>query len=449
MSMSKIIPFLQIEKIAMHGYGLGFADGKAVFVPFTMPGDCVDVKVLLEKKDVIFGSVSEYIEVAEDSILPACDAFGGESACGGCDWLMASYKTQLAWKTELLKQTFKPLKVISKIKPVTSSPRPQFYRNKSFLPAGRNENGLFFGMYERYSHNVVPHKRCLLQPSIFDEMLDEIVCFAQKVRLEAYDESTQKGILRHVGIRINQKQDEILLVLVTKGSKFPFTGQFIRTMTTAFPNITGIVQNINRSTGNVILGNEEKLLYGSPYLNDELNGVKFRLHYKSFFQVNHGTTQKMYAYLKKQLNPDEVVLDAYCGIGSIGLCIADKVRQVIGVEEIPEAVADAQFNQKLNNIDNISFLTGTVEDVLPEIIQQQKFTTVILDPPRKGVDTNSLLTIAEHKISQILYVSCNPMTLVRDVNLLVEKGYRVKEIAPFDMFPQTWHIETLVKLSLA
>ncbi|MFO7660326.1 MAG: 23S rRNA (uracil(1939)-C(5))-methyltransferase RlmD, partial [Candidatus Cloacimonadaceae bacterium] len=361
--MSRIIPFLQIEKIAMHGYGLGFADGKAVFVPFTMPGDCVDVKVLLEKKDVIFGTVAEYVETAEDSILPGCDAFGGEHACGGCDWLMVPYKTQLEWKTELVRQTFEPLKLKSKVRKCVASPQEQFYRNKSFLPAGKGSGGLYFGMYARYSHNVIPHQKCFLQPSVMDEILSEIESFARKVRLEPYDEVNQQGTLRHVGIRINQKQDEILLVLVTKGSKFPFTNQFVRTLTERFPQITGIVQNINRKAGNVILGEEEKLLFGSPYLHDELGGVKFRLHYKSFFQINHGTTEKLYAHLRTHLSPDDTVLDAYCGIGSIGLVLAGKVKQVIGIEEIPEAIADAEFNAKLNKMSNINFQLGKVEDV--------------------------------------------------------------------------------------
>lgn len=447
--MTKIIPFLQIEKIAMHGYGLGFADGKAVFVPFTMPGDCVDVKVLLEKKDVIFGTVAEYVETADESILPACDAFGGERACGGCDWLMAPYKTQLEWKTELVRQTLAPLKLKSKVSKCVPSPKEQFYRNKSFLPAGKGSGGPYFGMYARYSHDVIPHRKCFLQPPVMDEILSEITAFAHKVKLEPYDEASHQGTLRHAGIRINQKQDEILLVLVTKGSKFPFTNQFVRVLTERFPQITGIVQNINRKIGNVILGDEEKLLFGSPYLNDEIGGVRFRLHYKSFFQINHGTTEKLYAHLGTYLSPDDTVLDSYCGIGSIGLCLADKVRQVIGIEEVPEAIADAEHNKKLNRMSNISFQTGKVEDLLPVLVRQHKFSAVVVDPPRKGVDEVSLAALAEQKIPLILYVSCNPMTLARDVRILVDKGYKVDAITPFDMFPQTWHIETTVKLSLA
>jgi len=447
--MNRIIPYLSIEKIAMHGYGLGFADGKAVFVPFTMPGDCVNVSVSLEKKDVIFGTADEFIHVSDLSQIPQCDAFGSEHACGGCDWLMAPYQTQVEWKTELLRQTFEQLNLSKKVRDTIVSPKTEFYRNKSFLPVGRNDDGIYFGMYERYSHNVVPHKRCLLQPPVMDEILDEIVSFAHKVKLEAYDEVTHKGILRHAGIRINKKQDEILLILVTKGSKFPFTKQFIQTMITSFPQIKGIVQNINRSVGNVILGDEDKILFGVPYLNDELIGVKFRLHYKSFFQVNTDTTELMYKYLKQSLSSDDIVLDAFCGTGSIGLCIADKVSQVHGIEEVPEAIADAGHNQKLNSIKNAVFHQGKVEAILPDFMKRISFSAVILDPPRKGVESSILLAIAEQRIPQILYVSCNPMTLVRDVRVLLESGYKVEKVTPFDMFPQTWHIETVVQLSLA
>jgi len=444
--MSRIIPFLSIEKIALHGYGLGYAEGKAVFVPYTMPGDCVDVKVLLEKKDVIFGVVAEYKEIPKTSLLPACDAFGGENACGGCDWLMAPYELQLEWKTELIRQTFEPLKLGRKVRSTVASPLPQHYRNKSFLPAGKGSDGLYFGMYERYSHNVVPHRRCLLQPPVMDEILDELTSFAHKAKLEPYDEITGKGILRHAGIRLNRTGDEILVILVTKGSKLPFTNQLIRTLINRFPMIKGIIQNINRSVGNVILGNEEKLLFGSPYLNEELDGIKLRLHYKSFFQVNQAVATLLYQHLDSLLDNDETVLDAYCGIGSIGLYLAGKARAVHGVEEVSEAVADAEYNCSLNQIKNAKFHCGRVEDLLPSLVRQHSFSTIVLDPPRKGVDSASLQVIAEQNIPRILYVSCSPMTLERDVKYLVQQGYKVQSITPFDMFPQTWHIETVVQL---
>ncbi len=432
----------------MHGYGIGFAEGKAVFVPFTMPGDCINVNVRLEKKDVIFGTVSEYLESSDISIDPQCDAFGGEHACGGCDWLMVPYRTQLDWKTQLLKESFAPICLSDLVQTIIPSPQPQHYRNKSFLPCSTSERGIDFGIFERYSHSVIPHKACLLQPPVMDEILNEIIVFAQQVKLEPYDENTQKGILRHAGIRINSPQDEILLILVTKGSKFPFTQQFIRTMTSRFPQIVGIIQNINRSIGNVILGNEDKLLYGVPYLHESLKDTQYRLHYRSFFQINSGTTELLYDSLLQSLNKDDIVLDAYCGIGSIGLYIANKVKRIIGIEEIPEAIADAEFNQSLNKSDNAHFVLGKVEDKLPELMEKHHFSTAILDPPRKGVEASSLLSLAEHKIRQIFYVSCNPMTLVRDIKLLIEKGYQVEAIRPFDMFPQTWHIETVVRLSL-
>jgi len=446
--MAKTIHYLDIEKVALHGYGLGFAEGKAVFVPFTMPGDCVNATVRIEKKDVIFADVEEYIHTSDISVIPKCDAFGGTQACGGCDWLMAPYRTQLHWKTELIKQTFEPWQLAVKVKKAVPSTQPEHYRNKSFLPAGESDNGLYFGMYERYSHNVVPHRNCLLQPPVMDEIISEVTAFADKVKLEAYSETAHSGALRHLGIRINKAGDEILLIPVTKGSKFPFTKQFIRTLTEAFPQITGIVQNINRSIGNVILADEDKLLYGSPYLNDELCGIRLRLHYKSFFQVNHGTAEKLCSYLKSCLTKDDTVLDAYCGTGVFGLIMADKVHQVHGIEELPQAIADAEFNRQLNGIDNAVFHTGQVESILPQLMKTNAFTTVILDPPRKGVDTALLKFIAERKIPQILYVSCNPMTLVRDAKLLADNGYKVQEITPYDMFPQTWHIETVVRLSL-
>jgi 23S rRNA (uracil1939-C5)-methyltransferase len=446
--MPGIIHYLTIEKVAMHGYGLGFADGKAVFVPFTMPGDCVNVNVRIEKKDVIFGTVAEYIDASDLSQQPQCDAFGGDNACGGCDWLMAPYRTQVYWKTELIKQVFEPLKLQDRVMPCVPSPQPQHYRNKSFLPAGKSETGLYFGMYERYSHNVIPHKSCLLQPPVMDEILQQIVSFARTAKLEPYNETTQKGVLRHVGIRINKAQDEILLILVTKGSKFPFTKQFVQTLTTRFPQITGIIQNINRSVGNVILGDEDKLLYCSPCLNDILGGVKYRLHYKSFYQVNSATAEKMYSHIKKSLKASDTVLDAFCGAGTIGLYVCGSVKAVHGVEEVPEAIADAEYNRQLNGFSNAEFHLGLVEEVLPELMRKHAFTAVVLDPPRKGVDTASLMAVASAKIPTVIYASCNAMTLARDLKTLLQSGYQVEDITPFDMFPQTWHIETVARLSL-
>jgi 23S rRNA (uracil1939-C5)-methyltransferase len=448
LTISRLIPFLTIEKVALHGYGIGFADGKAVFVPFTMPGDCVHVKVRIEKKDVIFGSVDEYISSADDSILPQCDAFGGENACGGCDWLMAPYDLQTRWKTELLRQVFEPLRLQNKVKAIVPSPQPQHYRNKSFLPAGTGRDGLYFGMYARYSHDMISHKRCLLQPSVMDEILEEVTAFAAKTGLESYDEITHSGILRHLGIRINRAQDQVMLIPVTKGSKFPFTKQFVRIMTDAFPQISGIVQNINRSVGNVILRNDDKHLSGSPYLDDEMDGVRFRLHYKTFYQINSASALLMYKHIKDNLDADDTLLDAFCGAGTIGLFIADKVKSILGIEEVPEAVADAEYNRTLNGIANARFLTGKVEDILPSLMKAEKFTAIILDPPRKGVDTASLAALAAAGIPKIIYASCNPMTLARDLAFLQDKGYNVMDITPFDMFPQTWHIESVAQLQL-
>jgi 23S rRNA (uracil1939-C5)-methyltransferase len=218
-------------------------------------------------------------------------------------------------------------------------------------------------------------------------------------------------------------------------------------LTETFPQIRGIIQNINRSPGNVILGSEDKLLYGSYYLQETLGKISFRIHYQSFFQINTGTTERLYRHLAAFLSPDQIVLDAYCGIGSIGLFIANSVKQVIGIEEIASAITDAEFNREQNGITNAIFHTGKVEDLLPELIQKHSFDTIILDPPRKGVESSALAAISQYKIPQILYVSCNPMTMARDIKLLSEKSYQIQSIQPFDMFPQTWHIETVVQLT--
>jgi 23S rRNA (uracil1939-C5)-methyltransferase len=471
--MENIIHYLSIEKVAMHGYGIGYHEGKTVFVPFTMPGDCVNVQIRIEKSKVIFGTVLEYIDASELGIIPACDAFGGEHPCGGCDWLMAPYRTQVYWKTELIKEVFGQLGCAELVGKTVGSPQTQFYRNKSFLPVGMvsetpdrmqgdeyppaqqmdiyaaKQKQISFGMFERYSHSVIPHRQCLLQPPVMDAILNEIMAFAHTVKLEAYDEASHNGVLRHVGIRTNQAGDEIVIILVTRTARFPFTNQLVRNLTTSFPAIVGIIQNINRNVGNVIMGTEDKLLYGTAYLHESIGQTRYRIHYQSFFQINAGTTALLYKHLLSCLSPEDCVLDAYCGIGSIGLFIAPAVKHVVGIEEFAPAIADAEYNQHLNGISNAVFQIGKVEDILPAMMEQHSFTTVILDPPRKGVERSALEALVKHQIPQIIYVSCNPMTVARDIRILLENGYTVCDIQPFDMFPQTWHIETVVRLQLA
>jgi len=447
---------LKIEKLALGGQGLGFAEGKAVFVPYAFPGDEIEASLLRERKDVAFARVSKYLARGEGVISSPCASFAAEIPCGGCDWLNLDYPTQLRYKTELVRELLQPLAPGLTIPETLGSPRPVQYRNKAFLPVGGDADGLYCGIYARWSHQIVRHETCQLHPPLFDQIALRCLEILTKTGVSAYAEKTHSGTLCHIGFRASRDLSRVLLILVTRSGKLPFTRLLAKQLSEEFPQICGIVQNINRERGNVILGPEEKVLFGEPFLHDELAGLKFRIHYRSFWQVNGATAELIIQHLKGLLGPDDAVFDAFAGIGALGLSLAGKVRKILCIEENPAAVADGEENIRANGITNAGFLRAKTEDALPALLQPvnpetaRKPEAIILDPPRGGVQTQALKAICAAQIPKILYLSCSPITLHRDLKILLGEGnYRLAAIQPFDMFPQTWHVETLAVLELA
>ena len=317
------------------------------------------------------------------------------------------------------------------------------------MPVGKNiQTGkITFGMYARYSHQIVEHITCENHPPIFDQLANSLMEFCLKAKVEPYNEIEHRGQLRYIGFRGNSEGSQILVILVTLSGKLPFTNLLVKKLTSEFPAVKGIIQNINRQKGNVILGNETKLLYGSENLDDNLCGLKFRVNYRSFWQINTRTMEMIIFFLQDFVHPKDVIVDAYCGIGAIGLSLATKVKCVILLEEFPTAIEDARLNAVSNKIQNVSFRTGKVEDNLTEVLEKEKPDVLIMDPPRSGVQQKALEAIIQAQVKQILYLSCSPMTLARDLNtLLAGEEYKVVFLQPFDMFPNTWHIECLAYL---
>ncbi|PKN77891.1 MAG: 23S rRNA (uracil(1939)-C(5))-methyltransferase RlmD [Candidatus Cloacimonetes bacterium HGW-Cloacimonetes-1] len=444
--MNSVIKNLLIDRVGTNGYGIGFAEGKTIFVPFTMIGDRVDVELTHIKSDIAFGHVSHYCSRAEGYRIPDCEAFGNLSRCGGCDWLMTDYTTQLRNKDTIIRGIFEPLTDSDKILPTIAAPAQYHYRNKAFMPVSVTDNDLCYGIYERFSHKVVSHQDCKIQNAVFDPISRKILDICRNAGIKAYNEITDKGTLRHIGVRVSAMDSSILVILVTKAARLPFSNLLVKELTEAFPNIVGIVQNIQRMPGNVIIGDEDKVLWGLPYLVDSIGTTMYRIHYRSFFQINHGITELLYAYLRKQLKPNAGVIDAYCGIGTIGLYLGDVAGSVLGIEEVPEAIADAEYNAELNQIHNCSFICGKVDQVLQDQTLISGIDSIILDPPRKGIEASTIDFISAAGIPQVVYVSCNPMTLARDLKLFLQAGYELDELQPFDMFPQTWHVETVAVL---
>jgi len=448
---------LRIHSLGFEGYGIAKSVLGTVFVPYTLPGDVIRAQITHRKKNYVFAVVDHYYERSSAHTDPNCEAFGNLQRCGGCDWLDCDYSRQIEYKEQLVANAYQSLlnqqeesfPAVPRIAlpEVVASPQIYHYRNKVFLPVAAMPDGsTFYGMFESYSHRVVPHNSCLLQAETFDPICRALMDFFSKTKTEPYQESTQKGIIRHIGLRINQQQDQVLLILVCKSRKLPFSKLLVKELTEQFPNIVGIVQNIQRQPNNVILGSEEQVLYGRDYLDEELCGIKFRLNYRSFYQINSATAELLYRFVAERINASAVVADAYCGIGTISLVVASRAHNVIGIEENPAAIGDANFNKELNNITNVDFVCARVEDYISQAGCLQDIDTIIFDPPRKGLATEIIDAIASSIISMIIYVSCHPLTFRRDLTKLLEHGFCIQEMQCFDMFPHTWHVESVAVL---
>ncbi len=438
---------VRIIKLCENGFGIGHHDDKTVFVANTLPGELIEAEVTASRTGIIYACPIRIIESAEQRQEPDCEAFGHLKLCGACDWLMLSYDAQIKTKLDLFRFKYNNLAPASP-SPLSIIPSPltRQYRKRSCMPVAQEDGGITFGMFQRWSHQVVVHRQCLLHPPVFDEIGRVVMDWAQKAKVAAYDETNHSGILRHICCHISELDGSILLILVTRGAKLPFSNLFVKTIREQFPQVCGIIQNINRRPGNVILGDGEKILWGVPYLWEETSGIRLRVHYRSFLQVNGKVATLMYDYISSLIEAEDRVIDAYCGIGSIALSMAGRARKVAGIEEVPAAIEDAITNAKMNDITNARFICGKVEDVLPELIAKREHDTIIFDPPRKGLDANLLPLLDPALIRKMIYVSCKPITLFRDLCIMTELGYEVESIQLFDMFPQTAHLEAVALL---
>lgn len=436
----KIINNLKIEKLAYKGFGLGFKDSNPVFVSNVVPEDIVDVRVISTRRQVIFGKVENVIKNSPKRIEPDCEVFG---KCGGCDWLNISYKNQLIFKQAIVEEIFQNIKIekIQQIIALGSGP----YRNKSFFPVAKQKGKPVAGMFENRSHNVIPHKSCKLQLPMFDDICRLVLFYIEASKMQVYNEKNHSGNIRHIGIRFAKKTNEIMVILVTKNRKIPFSKQLERVLLEAYPQIVGIIQNINKDKTNIILGEDEKILFGRNFIYEQIGNIKFKLNYRSFFQVNTKQAEAMYEFVKSNVSENATVIDAYCGVGSIGIYLADKAGEVIGIDNNEKAIQNANENSKINKADKCKFIVGNVDTELHKLLRSNKIDTIIFDPPRKGLEQRIIDDLSQN-IGKIIYISCDPMTQVRDIRLMKEKGFVPKIMQPFDMFPHTYHIENVIIL---
>ncbi|UTR07550.1 23S rRNA (uracil(1939)-C(5))-methyltransferase RlmD [Alkalihalobacillus sp. LMS6] len=439
-----------IEDLTHDGSGVAKVDGYALFIPQALPGEKAEIKVVKTKKGYGFGRLMNLVKESPHRVEPPCPIF---HQCGGCQIQHMDYDAQLHMKQKQVKDVMERIGKLPDVPvhAVVGMDEPWRYRNKSQVPVAFQRGELVAGFYAKRSHHIVDMDECIIQHKENDHVVQTVKRLAKELRIPAYNEEKHNGVLRHIVARYGKTTGQVMVVLVTKGKKIPGKEALIASIQEAIPGVVSIVQNINNERTNVIFGKQTDILWGETYLYDEINGIRFAISARSFYQVNPDQTNCLYqkALDYADLTGDETVIDAYCGIGTISLFLAQKAKHVYGVEIVPEAITDAKRNAKLNHIDNATFAVGEAEKVIPWWHAQGiSADVIVVDPPRKGCDEALLKTMLQMKPSRIVYVSCNPATLARDLRVLEDGDYRTKEVTPVDMFPQTNHVECVAVLEL-
>ena len=432
------------------GEGIAKINGIPVFIPNVIKGEKARIKILKVTTSHAFGKVLEILECSENRIESDCVTY---SRCGGCAMRHIKYETTLEMKKNSVESTLKKaLGRDIKVSEVLRMDNPYNYRNKLQYPIGRNEEGnIVMGVFAERTHKIISTKLCNIQDELSQKIANSIYEFILKNNISAYDEKNLSGSLRHIIIRIGKRTNEVMVTLVSNTREIPKERQLVQYISSKYKEIKTIIKNINNKNTNVILGNENQILYGEGYIYDYIGKCKFKISPMSFYQVNPIQTEKLYSKAVEYagLTGSETVFDLYCGIGTIGIFASENVKKLYGIETIPQAIEDANINAKLNNIENAEFFVGDVEKTLPEFIKQHnvKPDVVFVDPPRKGCDKTALETLMQIKPKKIVYVSCNPATLGRDLKIL-EEIYELRDISICDMFPFTHHVESVVLMNL-
>ena len=417
-----------------------------IFVDALLLGEEAEIEVTYARKGVAYGKIVKLITKSPDRIQPLCPV---STACGGCVFQNASYEYELRYKKHKVEETLKRIGHLENIKvnDVIGMDDPSHYRNKIQVPFGKENKHVIYGFYKSNTHKIIPIKECNIEDKKAGPILKEIASLMEEFHIDPYNEDYRIGIIRHVLIRTSISTSEIMVVFVSNVDTFPGRNNFIKELVNRCPQISTIIFNVNKRDTNVILGENEKTLYGKGFITDEILGLKFNISSKSFFQVNPIQVQKLYgsALEYANLSKKDTVLDAYAGVCTIGLLAAPHVKHVTSVELVKSAVINGRNNAKLNNINNIDI----IEDDCTLYINKKlpKFDVVIMDPPRKGSTPEFLNALLKIKPSRIIYISCDVSTLARDLEYLV-KDYNITTIQPVDMFPRSFHVETIVGLSL-
>lgn len=456
---------LTIEDITAEGEGIGKLEGFALFVKDTITGDRIRAKIIKVKKNYGYARLTEILEPSPARIEPVCPV---ARQCGGCQLQHMRYEEQLKYKENKVKNCLERIGGIriaragektedgqeaAIMEPIMGMEKPFYYRNKAQFPVGRNKEGkLVTGFYAGRTHTVIDTEHCFIQAEINETLVAEVKAFLIEEGIEPYDEEQHQGLVRHILTRVGFTTGEIMVCLVINGEKLPASDKLVARLR-RIEGMTSICLSINREKTNVILGKTIKILWGQGYITDYIGEIKYQISPLSFYQVNPLQTRRLYETVLEYagLTGNEVVWDLYCGIGTISLFLAQKAKQVYGVEIVPQAVNDARKNAEINSITNVEFFTGAAEEIIPEKYRDSKGAMraqiIVVDPPRKGCDERLLETIVQMKPDRVVYVSCDPGTLARDLKYMEGNGYRIDRVRCCDMFGNSVHCEVCVELS--
>jgi 23S rRNA (uracil1939-C5)-methyltransferase len=422
-------------------YGVCFVDG-------LFPGEEAYIEIQYRRAGNLFGKVTSLVKKSPHRIQPLC---GVCSACGGCQFQQLDYDAQLEYKTKKVKEALERNKIkgIEVLPCLGMKENPYNYRNKIQVPLGLNKHGkIISGFYRANTHEIIAIDECFIEDVRAKSIVKNVKQLMKEFHYSPYNEDTGEGLIRHLIIRTSYHYKQIMLTIVTAYDEFKGRNNFVKALKERCPEITTIVQNINKRRTNVILGEKERILYGTGHIKDSILGVDFIISSKSFFQVNPIQVEVLYkkAIEFAELKETDDVFDAYCGTGTIGLIAAKQAKSVLGVEIVGDAIKNAKNNAEINRISNSSFIVGDAGKVIEDLANNNKrFDVVFVDPPRKGLDEKFINTLLKIKPERIVYVSCEPETLARDLAIL-NKSYVVKKVQPVDMFPMTYHVETIVGL---
>ena len=438
---------VEITGYTSEGQGVARVEGLAVFVAGALRGERVKIKIVHLGHTAAYGDIVEILEASPERQTPACPY---AKDCGGCVFWHTTYEEELRAKSQRVLDAMNRIGGLELTEmPITGSPAVTGYRNKAQYPVGMVKGKPEAGFYKQRTHQVVPVHNCLIQGKEADQARECVVRWMQTYGISAYDEKTGKGLIRHIYVRTAMKTRQVLVCLVMNGEKVPHEKQLVDNLLISVDNLCSVCISVNKRTGNTVLGDKFVTLYGPGTIEDELCGLRFQLSPRSFYQVNRDQAEVLYgkALEQAQLTGNETVLDLYCGTGTITLALSRKAKQVVGVEIIPAAIEDAKENAKRNGIENAEFFCADAAQAAKKFADEGRTPDVIVvDPPRKGLEESVIESMAQMAPERIVYVSCDPATLARDLKRFADHGYKTEHVEAVDMFPRCAHVESVARL---